>query len=1830
MRNLPPTMEAGGRGLRQALAEAQAKAQAAYLSMRDSGSHTELRLALRLTSGTLHSLSLLFDDFADGEHDAPSTRPDHSLIDTLGDTLDDLTQAWSRGFEASRRGAEMPSPPEFASQIRRLHAQLSPAIHANSWAALLVFLSTTGPRKPWRKRKADALDGPTCEAPETSLPEKCLNLLLSPEFNRKLDTCYSHRLYAAERDATQPEYVVCAKLLPEIAHSHHRSVENELRLLFHPRKSANFLQWLLEYARQEWPCHFNPASGALSMSPLCRLMSTVSDASVSTLHIASALGLHHVCKALIHLEKLDVNQKSLMGTPLYCAVLGPTALFARYDDPTQLVAERRPTSGQEPTLHVLLDAGATCTPVSAGPQQDEVFSLATVAFFTCQSIDAPDAMVRILRSGFSRDDDRFLQLFHGKNSLLQYWPSPLPPLTRSFLAAVLPEIVDIAAMQYDGDDEMALLMAGIYDILDHYGLADSCSGRGSRPLSVSDKVYADLVQEAVQDHKAALVRRLILDPRWNPNQSLPSCLDSEEPFQKPSTILHHAVESCDMDTASLILQSGDDVDVHVRDECQRTPLMLSETPGILKLLLGHGARTTDTDEDGRNVWHIAAANSDISMIDALHACDEHKDRNLRALMKDGQTPIAQSIIYPLSRTKRSRLTKLISAAGALRMLEACEPNAAYLQSPTPLFFLAVEYGSCELVRKLVDFGADPFEMGDDGRNALHYLEVNAGEDLVETLLDLHVAPVLTRDGQSPAETIFTAFNDSLFWDPDPDRPNSHSINHRPLDSGAYTRLLTDEVLNSRNNKGAGFWERFATGVLGTWASKWPPGSSVWESLLTAVECLVEKAIPVRYEEETGKCGLVPVLSAWMSYATTHDKWPVQLGEMLCSILSVSTKVESFQQSPTAVRCLKLAVEQEDRYLVATLLDLGVSVHARYEFVSALESACLPEATCPPVMFDKLLEHADPRKLNDVDGSGSHLLFRLLDDGVLHRTHKLSALVHKGCDPNALTPAGVPMVVAYIQNRETDAAIVLLEKGANPALCLPSGLDAALAAASRGDLLVLEKIRSISSTDGHPWGKRCTYDFSRVIGPNLVLGMARQQGCNALHLAAAHGHADVLQFYLGFPDVDVESQTADGWRPLHFAAVCEVDVGSCVGLLLEHGADPTATAPFPTNQNPLSLASITGATEAVQLLLDVGPEIFSRMNIPAAFVEAFRSGKSDLVEPFLPLMHKVIMAPAGDTGQTSVLGAVLELCIIRNGYEQLAVKAMTMVQPETINSIKMSCGRCSPLVFAAAQGRFTLGDIFLDHGMTAWNLVDRCSHLSVISRRLRYPCTALHIALMRPRHLPSTGTEEGFVRRLLGMMDWTRHELNPFHCAAASGVPDRVRMVVDWIRKSPSEHHPRLLHGMQAWALSPANEDADPGDREPSWELSGKSAVDAIINHHVNKRVASPDLQPMFRLGMTPLLIAAGETTIDGIPSVEMIKALLDHGAEVNVSDLETSDTPLHKVAMVNCIDSARCLLAHGAYPNLYNSNSFTPLTVAVRQGHLEMAQMLVECGADVHVRDIDGMNLLNACACADTSGHPEMFIWLMSLGLDPCRPDGTGSTPLHSAILNNAFPGLVFNHHGLDFSRIRDVRRGFLSLVIKSHHGRADRVLRRLFRRLPRENALELANPTRGGASFSPLCVAAVRDRLDCVSTLLRHGADIDAEGSAEGSALMAACSRQKLKVVKLLVRSGASISYRATVGGVPVSRSALESARPYPHVLRWLLVGRHVRLGSIESASEEVVGGAEVRPWSGLRVAGYELSGVGANTGRRARENGLEYLRRLNRIRWRLRGQTIQVVALG
>jgi ankyrin repeat protein len=145
-------------------------------------------------------------------------------------------------------------------------------------------------------------------------------------------------------------------------------------------------------------------------------------------------------------------------------------------------------------------------------------------------------------------------------------------------------------------------------------------------------------------------------------------------------------------------------------------------------------------------------------------------------------------------------------------------------------------------------------------------------------------------------------------------------------------------------------------------------------------------------------------------------------------------------------------------------------------------------------------------------------------------------------------------------------------------------------------------------------------------------------------------------------------------------------------------------------------------------------------------------------------------------------------------------------------------------------------------------------------------------------------------------------------------------------------------------------------------------------------------------GLTPLHLAA----ISG--QTEVVKLLLDHGAQIEVIDDQTGGTPLHFAAQRGHAHTAAALLRGGAPIEVADLNGQTALHLAVQkfqretlvlllkestsvnaqdQGgdtplHLiagdiaqseddliEMAKMLIAAGADVHLKNLEGDTVLD-------------------------------------------------------------------------------------------------------------------------------------------------------------------------------------------------------------------------------------------------------------------------------
>jgi ankyrin repeat protein len=91
---------------------------------------------------------------------------------------------------------------------------------------------------------------------------------------------------------------------------------------------------------------------------------------------------------------------------------------------------------------------------------------------------------------------------------------------------------------------------------------------------------------------------------------------------------------------------------------------------------------------------------------------------------------------------------------------------------------------------------------------------------------------------------------------------------------------------------------------------------------------------------------------------------------------------------------------------------------------------------------------------------------------------------------------------------------------------------------------------------------------------------------------------------------------------------------------------------------------------------------------------------------------------------------------------------------------------------------------------------------------------------------------------------------------------------------------------------------------------------------------------------------------------------------VNARSFDGSETPLAVASREGHCEVARALLEHGADMEIRNNHSYSPVEHASTKGHVKVVQVLIECGADVN----KGMDRRNNTILhlASSSGHPNV------------------------------------------------------------------------------------------------------------------------------------------------------------------------------------------------------------------------------------------------------------------
>lgn len=267
-------------------------------------------------------------------------------------------------------------------------------------------------------------------------------------------------------------------------------------------------------------------------------------------------------------------------------------------------------------------------------------------------------------------------------------------------------------------------------------------------------------------------------------------------------------------------------------------------------------------------------------------------------------------------------------------------------------------------------------------------------------------------------------------------------------------------------------------------------------------------------------------------------------------------------------------------------------------------------------------------------------------------------------------------------------------------------------------------------------------------------------------------------------------------------------------------------------------------------------------------------------------------------------------------------------------------------------------------------------------------------------------------------------------------------------------------------------------------------------------------------GMTPLMYAAENG------SVEAMRLLIDHGAEVNAQNAFGSTALIWSVS-----DPAkvRLLLDHGAQVNTVAKSGRTALIVAgFTNPSAEVVRLLLAKGAKVDVMDRTHVTPLNAATFGNDTTTVRL---LLDAGADINTPDTfIGLTPLMNAAGNRNLEAVklllakganvnaVSKTEGLPKIQTGTVEfGGWTPLLMSAAFGPPEAV-----NVLLAAGAKIDAQDYRG---FTPLMLAVGTDRYDrrSINLLLAHGADLQPKNHAGETALDWAFKFRDPEVIRAL-----------------------------------------------------------------------------------------------------------------
>ena len=301
------------------------------------------------------------------------------------------------------------------------------------------------------------------------------------------------------------------------------------------------------------------------------------------------------------------------------------------------------------------------------------------------------------------------------------------------------------------------------------------------------------------------------------------------------------------------------------------------------------------------------------------------------------------------------------------------------------------------------------------------------------------------------------------------------------------------------------------------------------------------------------------------------------------------------------------------------------------------------------------------------------------------------------------------------------------------------------------------------------------------------------------------------------------------------------------------------------------------------------------------------------------------------------------------------------------------------------------------------------------------------------------------------------------------------------------------------------------------------------------------------LGKTPVMIISPREKAQ-----EIYKLLISYRADLTEKDM-FGDTVLHNAIMVNSdVETVAILTNNGADINTRNKEGVTPLHIAIQKDNPAVARLLTENGADIHTVDAKGKSSLVMAL----SGSQQMLEAVV-IEKNAMTVDSDGNTPLHIALINDAPLSKVQYIISLTNDvniRNRDGNSALFLAVIKNRRKVGELLLAknadifstntnnnsplRLALRYPSIQEWLITSKTiraTDGSGNTVLHYAAEWQYIDSISSLVLKGADISAKNGNGETCLFSAAKTNNPAVIQTVVDCGGDVLARDNLGSTAI-----------------------------------------------------------------------------------------------